>query len=188
MPTWNYSESWMLYVAWNAVAFAGALIVNSFVEWATHRFVMHKRNPLIPYGYLHTTSHHAVFGSDETYHAIRPGMLEHGIGFTWREYVLFPVACSAIYGPVELLLGRPIYLGALAAVFVGLAAFDVLHRRFHNPRDTWFQRTKVFLALKKFHREHHADMTVHYNVVFPIADFIFGTTAERKRRNACSTR
>lgn len=175
MATFGWAGSWVSFATWNLVGFLVAVVVNSFIEHFVHRWVMHKRNPLIPYGYLHTTSHHAVFGADETYHAIRPGMLEHGIGFTFKEYLLFPVACSAIYVPAELLLGRPVYLGALAAVFAGLVAFDVLHRRFHNPQGTWFERTKAYSFLCRHHKIHHADMTKNLNVVTLIADLLLGT-------------
>lgn len=175
MPTWNYHGPWTWYIAWNAIAFVGAFIVNSFIEFGTHRWIMHRLCPLIPYGYEHTTSHHAVFGSGETYHATQPWMLAHGIGFTWREYLLFPILCSALYIPVELIVGRPLYVGALASVFFGLIAFDTLHRRFHNPKDTWFQRSKPFRFLRDHHRRHHADMATNFNVVFPLADFVFRT-------------
>lgn len=175
MPTWSYTGPWMWHVAWNLIAFMSAFVLNSFIEHLTHLLIMHRRCPLIPYGYDHTTSHHAVFGSGETYHATQPWMLAHGIGFTWREYLLFPIFCSAVYIPVELVVGRPLYVGAIASVFVGLIAFDVLHRRFHNPRDTWFQRSRLFLFLKNHHRRHHEDMTRNLNVVFPLADLLFGT-------------
>ena len=174
MPTWTWGLSWT-WALWNLAGFMGALVVNCFIEYGAHKFVMHRLNWLIPYGYKHTTSHHAIFGADETYHAIREGMLEHGIGFTIKEYALFPIACSFLYLPAEFLIGRPVYVGAILAVFAGLIAFDVLHRRFHNPKDTWFQRTGVFRFLKQHHRIHHADMSVNLNVVAPLVDLLMGT-------------
>lgn len=178
VPDWSSWHYWL----WNLAAFPVFFLINSFVEWGAHRFVMHKPNKILPYGYLHTTSHHKVFGSDETYHALNAEMLEHGIGFTWKEYVIFPVFCTMIYLPIELLTHRPIYFGAIASVFAGLILFDVLHRRFHNPRDTWFQRTRYFKFLKEHHRLHHADMTKNFNVnFFPIADWILGTLATGKK-------
>lgn len=163
------------FLLWNLAGFGGALVANSFVEWFVHRFIMHKPSKLIPYGYAHTTSHHRVFGPGPSYHVLFPEMRDHGIGFTWREYVLFPIFCTALYLPVQLLTGKPVYLGALAAVFAGLIAFDVLHRRFHDPRNTWFQRSRVFRFLKEHHRLHHADMTRNFNVTMPLADLCLGT-------------
>lgn len=180
MPSLRYDGPWHWYLLWNVAGFFLAIVVNSFVEHFSHRWVMHRRCPLLPYGYLHTTSHHATFGADETYHAIRPEMLDHGTHFTWREYVLFPLFCLALYGSVELFTGKPTTVGAMAAVYAGLVAFDLLHYRFHVPSDTWFQRTRLFKFLKDHHKMHHANMSVNLNVVFPLADLCLGTLSKRK--------
>lgn len=166
---------WWQYVLWNLAGFAGALVLNSFVEWGVHRWVMHLKNPLIPYGYLHMTSHHGTFGSGQTYVAQNEEMLEHGIAFTWREYVLFPVFCLALYAPVEWLVGRPVLPGAMLAVFVGLVAFDALHSRFHAPKGSWLERRAVYRFLNRHHNLHHERVWKNYNVVLPIADLCLGT-------------
>ena len=166
---------WWQYLLWNLAGFGVALVVDSFVEWAVHRWIMHKRNPILPYGYKHTTSHHATFKSDLTYMALNAEMLEHGVAFTWREFVLFPLLCSAIYIPAELLLRRPIYLGCMAAVFLGLIAFNVLHFRFHVPQGGWLERTRAFRLLNRHHLLHHERMNRNLNVVFPLADVIMRT-------------
>jgi Fatty acid hydroxylase len=166
---------WLWYLLWNLAGFGGALILNSFVEWAVHRFVMHKLNPIIPYGYKHVTSHHATFLADETYVAIREDMLEHGVAFTWREYVLFPILCTFLYAPIEILIGRPIMIGALAAVFAGLQAFNMLHYRFHVPQGSWIEKTIVFKFLNRHHLLHHENQARNFNVVVPLADFCLGT-------------
>jgi len=173
---------WWQYGLWNLAGFVGAVVVNSFVEWAVHRWVMHTRNPLVPYGYLHTTSHHATFGADATYEALNEGMLDHGVAFTWREFVLFPLFCAAIYVPVEIVLRRPVLLGCMAAVYAGLAAFNFLHYRFHVPawrridrRLAWVERTGMFRFLNRHHLLHHERMDRNLNVVVPLADLCFGT-------------
>jgi hypothetical protein len=171
--TADWTSSW--YWLWNLAAFAVAIPLNSFVEYGAHRFVMHRRFWLLPYGYLHTTSHHARFGSDDSYYAKTDEDRDH-IRFTWKEYVLFPLFCLIAYAPVELLVGRPILIGILAATFVGLQGFNSLHWRFHVLGDTWFQRTRFFRFLKEHHRLHHLDMTRNFNVYFfPLADWCFKT-------------
>lgn len=175
MSSFTFSGPAWQYALWNLASFALSFFANSFIEWAVHRFVMHRRFPFIPYGYEHTTSHHAKFGADESYHA-REEWLKSHVLFTWREYTLLPLLCLAAYAPVELALGRPVLLGVLAATFAGLQMFNSLHWRFHVPSDTWFQRTRFFLYLKEHHRIHHADMTRNFNVYFfPIADWAMGT-------------
>lgn len=184
MSTFSYDGPAHLYVLWNVGAFFAAFLANSFIEWATHRYVMHGRFPFISYGYLHTTSHHAKFGADESFHAQEEWLKDH-ILFTWREYVLLPLTCLVLYAPIEFLIGRPILIGVLAAALVGLQMFNSLHWCFHVPSDTWFQRTRFFRYLKEHHRRHHEDMTKNFNVYFlPIADWCFNTLVEAKR-NRC---
>jgi hypothetical protein len=176
MPAGWLNHAWAPFIGWNLVGFGAAFFLNSFVEWAVHRFIMHKPSKLIPYGYLHTTSHHRIFGADETYHVVNPQMMEHGTAFTWKEFVLFPLLCLALYAPVEFLTGKPTTVGALAAVFCGLISFNFLHYRFHVPSDSWFQRTWLFQYLKEHHRRHHEDMKKNFNVsFFPLADWLLGT-------------
>lgn len=175
MSTFTFDGPAHVYLLWNLGAFFAAFVSGSFIEHGIHRLVMHKKFPLLPYGYEHTTSHHAKFGADETYHAQEEWLKNH-ILFTWREYVLFPLLCLAIYCPIELLVGRPVLIGGMAATFAGLQMFNSLHWRFHVPSDTWFQRTRFFQYLKEHHRVHHADMTKNFNVHFlPIADAVLGT-------------
>lgn len=177
--TADWTSQW--YWIWNLIAFFVAIPVNSFIEWGTHRFVMHRPFWLLPYGYLHTTSHHTRFGSDETYHARTEEDRFHVL-FTWKEYTLLPVFCLMAYSPVEFLLGRPILIGVLAATFFGLQMFNSLHWRFHVPGDTWFQRTSFFRFLKEHHRLHHEDMGKNFNVYFfPLADWLLGTLSTGKK-------
>lgn len=180
MPTWTFNGPWWVYALWNLGAFTVAFFLNSFIEWVAHRYVMHRLFPLLPYGYEHTTSHHARFGSDLSYVVI-PGEPDEDerkthILFTWKEYTLFPLLCIAVYGPVEYLSGKPILAGVLAATFVGLQMFNSLHWRYHVPSDSWFQETRFFKFLREHHRLHHENMSRNFNVHFlPIADFCLGT-------------
>ena len=177
IPTLHFEGPWEWYLAWNAIALGVAFFTNSFIEWGVHKFIMHK--PFIKYGYLHTTSHHARFGADETYHAQSVEDRDH-ILFTWKEYTLFPLLCIVLYAPIEILIGKPVLVGGVAAAFVGLQMFNSLHWRFHEPSDTWFQRTWFFRFLKEHHRIHHDDMDRNFNVYFfPLADFCFGTWKRR---------
>jgi fatty acid hydroxylase family protein len=174
MASLDFTHPWSWYLLWNLAGFAGSIVLNSFVEWGAHKFVMHRLNPIIPYGYLHTTSHHAKFGHDSTYETDDPVLKGH-ILFTWKEYLIFPIFCLALYAPVEFLIGRPILGGVLLAVFMGLEAFNRLHWFFHSPGGTWFERTWVFQFLKNHHRIHHEKMDTNLNVVFPLADWVMGT-------------
>lgn len=164
------------YILWNVGAFFAAFIANSWVEWSVHRFIMHRRVWWIPYGYDHVTSHHATFGSEDTYHALDSGMMENGVAFTWREYLLFPLLCTMIYLPLSWIIGKPIFPGCLLSVVAGLLLFDYMHYGYHVPNGGWFQRTWFFRFMKHHHRIHHRYMNKNFNVNFlPLADLVMGT-------------
>lgn len=165
------------YIAWNVGAFFVAFLANSFIEWAVHRFIMHRLVWWIPYGYDHVTSHHRTFGSDRSYYAWDPNLKKYGVSFTWREYLLFPLLCTVIYYPATWAAGLPIFPGCLLSVVAGLLLFDWMHYNYHVKDDfSWFQSTRFFRFMKEHHRIHHQDMTKNFNVnFFPIADFIMGT-------------
>lgn len=175
MSSFTFQGAWTAYLGWNVAAFVASFFLNSFIEWAVHRYVMHR--PYWSFGYLHTTSHHAKFGADSTYETQDPVLKGHVL-FTWKEYTLFPLLCLAVYAPIELLLGKPVLAGILLSTFAGLQLFNSLHWRFHVPSDSRLQRSWFFRMLKEHHRRHHADMTKNFNVYFfPIADFCLGTRA-----------
>lgn len=178
MPTFMFSGPWWEYALWNLASFTAAFfLLNSFIEHQIHSRVMHRLFWLVPYGYAHTTSHHARFGSDKSYTLDGPADERRThILFTWREYVILPPVCLAAYAPVEWIAGKPILLGILLSAFAGLQMFNSLHWRFHAPSDTWFQRTSFFQFLARHHRIHHGDMTKNFNVYFlPLADMCLGT-------------
>lgn len=172
------------YCLWTCVAFGGAFIVNGFIEWTVHRFIMHRPWSLLLYAYTtHALGHHDTFGSEETYVAVTPEMQkEHG-GFCWKEYTLLPGLCFLLYGSIHFLTEKPILPGAMLAAVLGLLMYDFLHYSFHVQRNSWFQRTWFFRFLKEHHRLHHADMTKNFNVYFfPVADFVMGTLKSQRHR------
>lgn len=175
MPAFTFGGSVSAYLLWNTLAFAGAAVVNSFIEWGAHRFILHgTRFGRFAYD-LHHVGHHGMFGADATYHALDDHMRSH-VTFVLRDYLLFLFATTPLWIAAELLTGRPLLVGGVLATLTGLQMFNSLHWRFHVPSDTWFQRTRFFRSLKEQHRRHHADMTSNFNVYFfPLADWVFGT-------------
>lgn len=187
MPTFTFAGPWTAYVLWNVLAFFAAALVNSFVEWFAHRFVLHgTRFGRFAYE-LHHVGHHGMFGAGETYHAQNEEMKSH-VTFVLRDYVLFLLVTTPIWVVAELLAGRPLLIGGVLATLVGLQMFNSFHWRFHVPSDTWFQRSWFFRTLKEQHRRHHADTTSNFNVYFfPIADWVLGTLRKAPADSKVST-
>jgi fatty acid hydroxylase family protein len=166
---------WWQYALWNLAGFGGAVLANSFVEWATHRWFMHRRSRILPWAYeLHAVSHHGMFGADETYHAQDDEMRAH-VTFVPRDYILILAANAPLWCAAEWLCGRPVLAGCFLATLGGLQAFNTLHWAMHVPADNWLQRRGLFKFLKEHHRLHHRRQDRNLNVVFPLADLVLGT-------------
>jgi hypothetical protein len=179
MPTYAYTGPWHGYLLWSAIAFAGACVLNSFIEWWAHHFILHgTRFGRFAYD-LHHVGHHGMFRADETYHAQNDEMRSH-VTFVLRDYLMFLAVTTPIWVAAELLSGRPLIVGGVLATLTGLQMFNSFHWRFHVPSDTWFQRSSFFLYLKEHHRLHHADTNSNFNVYcFPLADWVLGTLKKK---------
>ncbi len=173
----EYLESYLL---WNLVGFLGAFVVNSFVEWGAHRFILHS-DAILKFAYqLHDVQHHNYFKADETYKADPVAeedkwRMEH-IDFVPRDYLLFILVTSPIWLAAEFLAGVPLAFGGAMATLAGLQLFNSMHHRYHVKGDSWFQRTWFFRFLCEHHRIHHAYKNRNLNVAtFPLADLCLGT-------------
>ena len=175
MSSFRFDVPALWYLGWSALGFLGACLVNSFVEWFAHKYILHS-DRIVKFAYqLHDREHHVLFGDGDTYHAKDDFMKKH-VAFVPRDYIMFLLVTAPLWIGAELLLKRPVFFGGVAATLTGLQMFNSLHWRFHVPSDTWFQRTRFFLYLKEHHRLHHGDTKRNYNVYFfPIADFVLGT-------------
>lgn len=167
------------YLLWSLAGFGGAAVVNSFVEWLAHRFVLHW-DGIVSFAYRkHDRQHHVLFRADESYTATadtpEDAERRNHVTFVAADYVVFLIVTTPIWLAVELLAGVPVTVGGVFATLAGLQAFNSWHRMMHTPRGGWFERTRLFKYLCQHHKTHHADTRVNYNVVFPLADWLLGT-------------
>ena len=180
MPTFVGEFTVLELVLWNLAGFGGAFIINSFIEWAAHKYILHS-DRFLEFAYeLHDQNHHILFGDDESYVATTDSeedkqRREH-ITFVPRDYILFLLVTTPLWIGAEFLIGLPLFIGGVVATFTGLQMFNSFHWRYHVPSDTWFQRTRFFKFLANHHRIHHGEPWYNLNVSFlPIADFVLGT-------------
>jgi hypothetical protein len=83
---------------------------------------------------------------------------------------------------VECLAGRPMLAGGILSTLVWLQMFNFIHRHFHSPTGSWFERTRYYRMLHEHHRRHHEDTSKNYNVAFPgLADAVLGSLVGRKK-------
>ena len=197
-PVWTAQ---VLAQPWKGVgAFAVISMVNCFVEYFFHRYVLH--TPAIAFLsrlYRQHTLHHALtrialrHGRDgrgilfieNKYPIIEPEQGEASF-FPWYSLAAFTVVMSPLFALLQWLLPSwPWFFSGFAALAVSMTLYEVLHAINHwsfekwaplieHPRWGWFWRPAY-----AFHLRHHA--VIHCNESIsgffglPIADWVFGT-------------
>jgi len=156
-------------------------LIANLGEYFGHRGPMHhrKRGPLKIIFERHTQQHHHFYTHDAM------------AADTPRDFqmVLFPPAMLIFFlgflaTPIGLVLG---FLGTpnLGWLFGATAmsyflTYEWLHWSYHQPHTSWIGRNPLVRVLRRHHTIHHdlRRMTsVNFNITFPIADRIFGTSA-----------
>jgi len=165
----------------------------SIVEWTFHRYVMHK--PLWGFTYpfkAHALTHHVIFKSDHRYHLQEGPETEDEKGKIRMAWWNIPfVVLMGIFPFV--LAATPLVLfgwwgGSIAISVTGLvlslgyyAAYEYTHWCMHLPKNRRLEFWWVFRKLNGHHLLHHRFQYTNFNVVLPLADFLFGTLLLRSK-------
>ncbi|HLM72039.1 MAG TPA: sterol desaturase family protein [Polyangiaceae bacterium] len=159
-------------------------------EWRAHKYVLHKRRPLLGLLYeRHELMHHVIFTYDR--------MAMRSKRELWL--ILMPayaiVLVFAMVLPLALLLAH--FLGentALLMIITSMAFFlsyEWLHMAYHMPEDSRIGRMSVIRRLREQHRRHHEPRLMkrwNFNVTFPVFDGILGTAWSPAREAALEQR
>lgn len=175
------------------LTFLVTLTYLSTFEWAVHRFPMHMKKlgkpwwlPLFRYLYKnHTVEHHGDFLPDDYekwddhHHDItllKPLLF---LGFMLIGTATLPVWCIDYLTDYRFHLTW--YCVPMATLYYVM--FETIHVAEHKPKsfarlfmgNTWF-----FAFLQEHHQKHHEKWGVNFNLVCPIADYLFGTLYTKK--------
>lgn len=174
--------AWLLgFLLW----FAALTPFVAFVEYATHRWIMHMPNRWLDRSGEQLEAHAA-----------------HHSGANSGEFVDIPLRnCLLLATPVLLTLAVwGLAAGSWSAVIVPGAAmlawcfiytylWSRLHRAIHGVERNWFARSgPVFRFYRKHHLRHHVNARVNYGTLFPWTDYVFFTWRGRKPIRALRTR
>ena len=183
-----------------ALAFVVLSLVNCFVEYFFHRYVLHR--PAIPgLGRLYRqhTLHHALTRIARKPSRDGRGLLfvenkfpivepEQGEGsfFPWYSLAIFTACLTPMLATLQWIFPTvPWFVGGFAALVTSITLYEVLHAINHwpfeqwaplidHPRWGWFWR-----PVYSFHLRHHAVIDCNESVSgffgFPIADWTFRT-------------
>jgi hemolysin III len=194
-------EAQILAPVWHGVAaFVALSLVNCFIEYVFHRYVLHKPAiPLLRRFYRQHTLHHALTRIARK--ATRDG---RGLMFIENKYPIldddqheasfFPwytlVTFAAILTPLLCLLqwvfpSFPWFFAGFAALASSLTIYELVHAIEHWSLDRWepliaSPRWGAFWrAAYSFHLRHHAVIDCNESIsgffCLPLADWVFGT-------------
>lgn len=156
----------------------GWIIYASVFEWYWHKLWMHQlREPKEAFR-GHTIVHHGLFRGDDSFFVDEKEHVEH---ILLKPYAL--PAIVIIHLPVIFLIERYIPHTAAAAVLTCILYFVVyeyMHWNMHVPREHFVERFGWFRFLRQHHKLHHRYMQKNFCVLFPLADWLFGTLVTDK--------
>jgi hypothetical protein len=157
-----------------------AFLYANLVEYAGHRWVMHRKVPGLGLVYKRHAGQHHRFFTDR--HMALEG---------WRDckVVLFPAVLMVFFFgafalPLGLLLAW-LSTANVAWLFVIVALgyylnYELLHLAYHLPDASRLSRLPFLRRLRRLHHLHH-DPTLmaskNFNITYPIGDWLFGTRA-----------
>lgn len=183
-----------------AVAFAAISLLNCFLEFFFHRYVLHR--PAIP-GlsrlYRQHTLHHALTrisrkpsrdGRDllfveNKFPIVEPEQGE-GSFFPWYALAAFAALLTPLLVLLQWLLpAAPWFLGGIAALTSSLMLYEGLHAINHWPLERWTRLIdhprwgRFWRRAYSFHLRHHAVIDCNESVSgffgLPLADWLFRT-------------
>lgn len=190
-----------------AAGAALALLTGSVVEWAVHRWIMHRPSRLpglrLAYEHHHRAHHWINFPPDQyiqtgpvQYVPLRSGRLDRVATsrVAWAVTVGAHLAFCSVFAlalvvlPAWLWSGNPVFAWpATGTSAVVLFLFIHAHDAMHYPGLSALERFKFFKWLDHHHYVHHIDTGANTNFLLPLGDLLLGilrrelTPDERRR-------
>ena len=175
-------------------------LVNCFVEYFFHRYLLHKPPlPLLSYFYRQHTKHHALTriarrrlpGGREIpfvenlYPITRPEQREASF-FPWYSLPVFALLMTPLLALLQWLLpSLPWLISGYAALALSLSLYEVFHAIEHWPFAQWAPLIEsrwwgwLWRRAYSFHLRHHAVIDCNEAIsgffALPVADWLFGT-------------
>ncbi len=154
-------------------AFVCVFVYASFFEWTLHRYLMH--TPIWRYPFrAHALVHHGLFRTGNQYFLSDLKVIKKVRFAWWNAPFIIILHVPAILW-LEKTAELKIAAGALIALVVYYLLYEVLHYCMHIPKGRRLENTAWFRWLDSHHHMHHKRHFYNLNVVFPLADMVFGT-------------
>jgi hypothetical protein len=152
--------------------------VVALLEYATHRWIMHKVNRLLDPGLLQLKSH-GKHHQGSNHHDLVDMPVINGLRLT-APFLLAVLVWGYVVGPATSVLAPGLALLSWSFVYTWL--WNRMHRAIHDVEKNWFRRSgPLFRFFLNHHLQHHKHANVNYGTVFPWTDYLFGTWAPAMR-------
>jgi len=153
--------------------FIFSCVLMSFIEHQVHQRLMHTRTEAFKKAFeAHAIFHHQFYSSIFSDEPVPHGEDQE------IQLTVHKAPIKAI--PFAILIGLVSWQGAI--IFVGVATmhhwiWNKVHLEMHKPEGKVFSKWPAYKFLARYHWLHHRYPGKNFNVVFPCADYILGTTA-----------
>lgn len=165
---------------WEWLVVLPVFLAGNFVEWAMHRYVMHRLVDVFALRAIydrHTRQHHQYFTDNEaSIDTVREFRI---VFFPWRVLAVFATS-GLVFGT---LLSLILNANAGYILFITMVGQYLVYETFHyccHVRENWFVRHMPFInTIRRHHTAHHNQgimMKYNMNLTFPIADWFMGTS------------
>lgn len=160
-------------------SFILSCVLMSFIEHQVHSRLMHTRSlarfkkTFEAHAITHHRDHYGQVFSDEP---VPPGE-DKEIRLTVRKAPIKALPIAALIA---------LFYWPAAIVFVLTATlhhwvWNKIHLEMHKPEQRIFSSWPIYKFLAGYHWLHHKYPNKNFNVVFPLADYVFGTSVRSTR-------
>ena len=153
--------------------FIFSCVLMSFIEHQVHSRLMHRTTAAFKRAFeAHAIVHHKHYSKIFSDEPVAPGQ-DKEIRLTVHKAPIKAIPFAALIALVS-------WQGA--AVFVVVVClhhwvWNKIHLEMHKPEQRLFSRWPVYKFLARHHWLHHRYPDRNFNVVFPLADYVLGTSA-----------
>jgi hypothetical protein len=157
-----------------AIWFAIWCPVVALLEYATHRWIMHRANWLLDPKLLQLRAHGKHHQGSNDRDLVDMPVL-NGLRLT-APFLLGVLAYGYLVGPATGIIAPALAL--LTWSFFYAYLWNRMHRAIHGIEDNWFRRSgPIYRFFLNHHVQHHTHANTNYGTVFPWTDYVFRTCA-----------
>lgn len=173
-----YSLTLIQEFTWGGVAtFIVTLFWIHFMLYALHRWLLHKRVPMMDWAYRVHMTHHRLYDDqnmtyehiDDLYMLLLP---------PWTALSYYLVTGPSFLIPLYFILPVNLFYYSLSAFVIFYFIHEISHYVSHLDGNRAIFRIKLFAWVRSHHLPHHNPRLMnkgHFDITYPCYDFVFGT-------------